>query len=160
MIQYLYALWNNHHKSSYHPITIQSYNLFFSNVCDENCSYLFSWQLSSILFTLKPLPSGKNHHYVLCICVLFPLFIWFGFRIRIRAYLILLPSLNCSFWTLCFFTNWKLGATLQVQVIASGLTQQPLNCPPCFHPSLLQSVFHIAAKLIFSRHNQLPLFIA
>lgn len=30
----------------------------------------------------------------------------------------------------CFFTNWSLGATLQVQVIASCLTQQPLNCPP------------------------------
>ena len=107
MIQYLYALWNNHHnKSSYHPITIQSYNLFFSSVCDENFSYLFSWQLSSILFTLKPLPSGKNHHYVLCICE-FSLFIWFGFRIHIGAYLILLRSLYCSFWTLCFFHKLK-----------------------------------------------------
>ena len=65
----MYALWNNHHnKSSYHPITIQSYDLFFSNVCDENFSHLFSWQLASILFTLKSLLSGKNHHYVLCIC--------------------------------------------------------------------------------------------
>ena len=40
-----------------------------------------------------------------------------------------------------FFTNWNLGATLQVQVITSCLTQQPRNCPPVFtiHSSSLFS---------------------
>ena len=158
MIQYLYVLWNNHNKSSYHPITIQSYNLFFSTVCDENFSYLFSWQLSSILFTLKPLPSGKNHHYVLCICE-FSLFIWFGFRIHIRAYLILLHSLYCSFWTLFFLQTEALGQPYKFR--SSPLaSRNSLLTALLFHPSFLQSVFHIAAKLIFSRHSQLTLFIA